>query len=107
VRYTVPRMEGPLRTSREGLVLAGLLAAGAVVFLTGIGWGLPSRRVDPYLFGDHPVWSGADIQDLARDATAAWDDPTRGADVAANPLAADQPVVVNAGDPDRAQIVRR
>jgi len=32
-------------------ILAGLLLLGGIVFFTGDGWGLPSRAVDPYLFG--------------------------------------------------------
>src|SRR5690242_15108659 len=65
--YTVRRMNGPNREQPVlGGLLAGLLAAACAVFVTGVGWGLPSRRVDPYLFGDHAVWTGSEIQDLAR-----------------------------------------
>src|SRR5687768_11414808 len=96
--------------TRERLVLAALLLLAAAVFLTGVGWGLPSRAVDPYLFGDRAPWSGAEISRLtSADSAGAgkWDDPTRGADVDADPLRQDRPVVVNATDADRAQIVRR
>src|SRR3954468_11317490 len=94
--------------TRHRLTLAGLLAAAAAVFLTGVTWGLPSRRVDPYLFGDRPVWTGRQIQDLAQSAGPAWGDPGRGADVDADPLGrGDRPVVVNETDAGRAQIVRR
>ncbi|MEP0841466.1 MAG: hypothetical protein HRF43_01995 [Phycisphaerae bacterium] len=82
-----------------------LLLLGAVVFTVGISWGLPSRAVDPFLFGDRPAWSGETILQLA----GGWsDDPSRGADVDRDPLAAaTQPVVLNATDAQRAQIILR
>jgi hypothetical protein len=86
-------------------VLAILLLAGAGVFTVGITWGLPSRAVDRYLFGDHPVWSGRQIRELAgeRRTTA-----TRGADMDVDPLTGrDRPVCVNENDAQRAEIVRR
>src|SRR5207244_5506125 len=43
-----------LRWERFYLLGPMILATG--VFLTGINWGLPSRKVDPILFGQHPVW---------------------------------------------------
>src|SRR5579884_3202547 len=60
-----------------------LLPAAAVVFFWGVGWGLPSRRVDPFLFGDHRVWSGAQLLQLA----GPTEDPQRGADVATHRIA--------------------
>jgi hypothetical protein len=92
---------------RRRLALAGCLLLGAGVFLRGIDWGLPSRRVDPCLFGDHPVWTGAEIARLAPPRPAGGQG---GADVDVNPLAAGAsagPVVVNATDAERAEIVRR
>src|SRR5438046_5001490 len=86
-------------------ILAALLILSAGIFLTGINWGLPSRRVDPFLFGDHPVWSGAEIARLAgeRDANSKL-----GADVDVNPIArTSRPVVLNETDQQRAQIIRR
>ncbi|MGH7213481.1 MAG: ArnT family glycosyltransferase [Tepidisphaeraceae bacterium] len=87
-------------------VVAGLMLLAGVVFFAGITWGLPSRAVDPYLFGDHPVWSGAEI---ARLAGTRADDADRGADVDVNPLARrdGQPIVLNATDAQRAEIIRR
>src|ERR1700689_677100 len=38
-----------------------LLALGLGVFLPGINWGLPSRSVDRFLFGDHEIWPGRKI----------------------------------------------
>src|SRR4051794_3574592 len=91
------------------LALTGLLALALLVFTTGITWGLPSRKVDPYLFGSYPIWSGAEIEQLTTASTGAkWDDPSRGADVDANPLpASTEPVWINATDANRAEIIRR
>jgi hypothetical protein len=89
--------------ARERLILAGLTLFAAVVFCVGINWGLPSRKVDPFLFGSHPVWSGAQIDRLAPQENA-----NVGADVDANPIAnRDVPVVLNDTDSKRAEIVRR
>lgn len=89
--------------SRRRLTLAALHLVAAGVFLTGINWGLPSRWVDPYLFGDEPVWSGEKILSLAPS-----DENTLGADVDANPLAKRAyPIVLNDTDEKRAEIIRR
>jgi hypothetical protein len=88
---------------RERWILLALIVFAATVFCIGINWGLPSRRVDPFLFGDHPVWSGAEIDRLAPPENASV-----GADVDANPIAnRDKPVVLNDTDAKRAEIVRR
>ncbi|HZK79497.1 MAG TPA: glycosyltransferase family 39 protein [Humisphaera sp.] len=89
---------------RAKFIVPVLLILGAGIFLPGIDWGLPSRDVDQYLFGDHPVWTGERILALA----GPTDDPNRGADVASH-AAVDRrrPVIVNATDQDRARIVRR
>jgi hypothetical protein len=82
-----------------------LTLAGAGVFCTGITWGLPSRAVDPYLFGDRPVWTGKEILELAGQRTS---DPSRGADVDVDPLVDRENVIcVNETDAQRAEIVRR
>jgi hypothetical protein len=82
---------------------AGLLSLAA--FLPGIGWGLPWKEDDDVLlFGRHAAWSGAEILALAPVTT----DESRGADVDTNPLGrVEQPVVLNATDAQRAEIVRR
>src|SRR5688572_25100502 len=83
----------------------GLLLAGAW-FALGIDWGLPSRRADAYLFGTTvEPWSGKRILELA----GGWEEaPDRGADVDLNPVAGRQrPVILNATDEQRAEIVRR
>src|SRR5262245_34166357 len=91
---------------RARWVFVGLLLLGAAVFVPGINWGLPSRQVDPFLFGNHPVWPGDEIASLAGDR-----DPNQkiGADVDVNPLDCDRskPMVLNETDQQRAQIIRR
>jgi len=87
------------------LAICSGVAVSAVVFVTGIGWGLPSRRVDPFLFGGRPAWPGQTILELA---PVPPDDPARGADVDVNPIThRDRPVCVNDTDRRRAEIVRR
>jgi hypothetical protein len=86
---------------RASLVLVWLVAA--TVFGLGLSWGLPTRAVDPYLFGDRRVWTGRQIADLAPADTG-----DRGADVDANPiLNRDATVALNDTDRQRAEIVRR
>jgi len=87
------------------VVCGGLLLASLFVFTVGMTWGLPSRSVDRYLFGDEPVWSGKKILRLAgqREATR-----TRGADVDVNPLRERTQITrLNANDRQRAEIIRR
>lgn len=84
--------------------LLPVLLIGVIVFFTGLNWGLPSHRVDQYLFGDHPVWTGQEILDLLPKNT----DTDRGADVAAGPIAdRNISVLLNGSDVQRAEIVRR
>jgi len=89
---------------REFVVVSSLLAAGALVFFTGLGWGVPSHNVDHYIFGSQPVWSGREILALSGSPLA---DPGRASDVSANPPNPDYPLVVNANDVQRARIIRR
>jgi hypothetical protein len=86
------------------LLLIGVLAVACVVFLAGINWGLPSRQIDPYLFGERPAWSGEKIQQLAgkRDACT-----RQGADVDVNPLRREDIVLLNDNDAQRAEVLRR
>src|ERR1700712_3405878 len=89
--------------ARERAALAVVLLLAAGLFGLGIGWGLPSRAVDQYLFGDHPVWSGRQIADLAP-----ADAGDSGADVDANPIAnRNATVILNETDRQRAEIIRR
>lgn len=93
------------RRRQELLALGILIAGGAIVFCLGINWGLPSRRVDKYLFGDRPAWSGKEIQTLAGTRPV---DPSRGSDMDADDGGRrDGPVAVNETDAQRAEIVRR
>ena len=92
--------------TRERLILTALLAAGAVVFFLGIDWGLPSRRIDPYLFGSaDKAWTGAEI--VA--AGGAWKpDPNRAADAAAEPIKDRSHVIwLNETPKQQAEIIRR
>jgi hypothetical protein len=90
-------------SKHERWILAGLTLFAAIVFCIGINWGLPSRRVDPFLFGDHPVWSGAEI-----DRLAPRENENVGADVDANPIGdRNHPILLNDTDAKRAEIVRR
>ncbi len=92
---------------KDRLVLAGLLVAGAIVFFTGIDWGLPSRDADRFLFGTtQPAWDGKKIIE----AGGAWKpDGNRGADQDADPLdlRPGESKALNDTDKDRAQIIRR
>jgi hypothetical protein len=90
---------------RRHLHLLGIvLILSAAWFLAGIQWGLPSRAADSYLFGERSRWTGAEILSLA----GARDDASnRAADVDVNPLDRSHAVIVNATDPQRAEIVRR
>ena len=66
------------------LPLISVLLVYAVFAAAGITWGLPSRDIDPYLFGGDEAWSGEKVASLAR--TAGKFSSTRGADVDADPL---------------------
>ncbi len=80
------------------------------IYLPGIDWGLPSRNIDRQLFGDRTPWTGEEILALLEsdDATISQNSSTRGADVDANPiLDRSQPIVVNATDRQRAEIIQR
>ena len=78
----------------------------AVVSVVGINWGLPSRRIDNYLFGSAKPWSGETIARLA--GAAAKASASRGADVDADPLAkGDEPILLNATDEQAAAIYLR
>ncbi len=94
---------------RHALPLAALLAFAAASFLTGIGWGLPSRDADPYLFGGRDPWTGAQVMALAGPWSPAGDQGSDRPQHAAGPTAgpATGATVLNATDADRAEIVRR
>ena len=45
-------------------LLACVMLVGALVFVVGIDWGLPSAGVDQYLFGGDEPWTGETISQL-------------------------------------------
>lgn len=84
------------------VMVAAMVSA---IFCLGITWGLPSRGVDQFLFGDEQPWSGEKIHALTGDRP---DDPARGADVDIDPLTdRDEIIVLNETDEQRAEIIRR
>lgn len=90
---------------RRWVTLLGLVLLACGVFLTGIHWGLPSSTADFFLFGDQPAWSGGRVIALEGTVQPAGN---RAADVDRDPIAfAQTPVVLNATDAQRAEIVRR
>jgi hypothetical protein len=95
----------PQRPRRARLALPALLLFAATIFSLGITWGLPSRSIDPFLFGDRLPWTGQQILSLA----PGWgDDANRAADVAAHPLTnRDKPIWLNQTNAHRATIIRR
>src|SRR4051812_13763535 len=88
----------------EKLCLLAPLVLGAFVFIIGITWGVPSRDADRFLFGEHPVWSGNQIKDLASSTTAG--SLSIGADVDQNPNRV-RPVTLNDTHGKRAEILIR
>ena len=85
------------------LAISFVLVAALALFLPGINWGVPSRAVDPVLFGDQQPWSGQKIASLAPPGAG-----VRGADVDVNPLGRPTgPVVLNADDRQRAELIIR
>ena len=91
---------------QSGLYLIAIALLFTGLSLTGITWGLPSRKIDKYLFGDRPVWSGEKIYRLAGGAEKFTD--TRGADVDVDPLQrGDDPVLLTATEEDVARIYLR
>ncbi|MBN1488307.1 MAG: glycosyltransferase family 39 protein [Phycisphaerae bacterium] len=101
-----PTNQPPASSHRTFQVLVLITALGAVLFLVGVDWGLPSRQVDPYLFGGHLAWSGERIAELAN--VHERDSDQRGADVDVDPLSdRTRRILLNATDTDRAAILLR
>src|SRR5258708_7639548 len=71
----------------------------------GAGWGLPSRAIDPFLFGDRPAWTGEQVLELG----GAWQlKPTQGSDHPRSaPQKADQARELNDSDVGRAELILR
>lgn len=100
-------LNSPLQTNlpvRLSLALIALLFTA--LSIVGITWGLPGRKIDKYLFGDGPVWSGEKIYRLAGGAEKFAG--ARGADVDVDPLKrGDDPVRLTATEEDVARIYLR
>lgn len=78
----------------------------ALLSLIGITWGLPSRKIDKYLFGDGPVWPGEEIYRLAGGAEKF--SGSRGADVDVDPRKrGSEPAPLTATEEDVARIYLR
>ena len=97
--------------SIERTLLITILAIFAGISLVGITWGLPSRTIDRFLFGDAEPWSGEKIYRLAgADAKFARDTvTTQGADVDLDPLQkqTQEPILLNGTDQNIAKIYLR
>jgi hypothetical protein len=89
------------------LGLGAVLVLSGVVSLIGTTWGLPSRKIDKYLFRDGEVWSGEKVYRLAK-ADQKFS-PTRGADVDVDPLnkRGDEPIPLTATEENVAKIYLR
>lgn len=85
-------------------LLAAMLLSVPFLFL-GLGWGLPSKAADEFLFADRTPWTGEQIVALA----GGWSDRERqGADVQRDgAVDRSKAVDLNATDAQRADIVRR
>ncbi len=101
-------------THQTKWVCAGLmcvLALYCTMSCIGITWGLPSRKIDKFLFGEGEIWSGEKIYRLAHAAEKLSDARivSTGADVDVNPveLAPGQPVPLTATDEGIAKIYLR
>lgn len=103
---TDPVATAPGRFTRHAL-LAGALLLHLVFSGIGITWGLPSRAIDRYLFGDEPAWNGETIFRLAGGAEKFA--PGRGADVDVDPLdrAHAGPLLLTGTEEDIARIYLR
>ncbi|MBN1343080.1 MAG: glycosyltransferase family 39 protein [Phycisphaerae bacterium] len=90
--------------ARLGLVIVLFLAL--VIVLSGISWGLPSRRADKYLFGSQRPWPGERLVELKG---SDWSERRGlGADVDVDPLAKRHRLVdLTETDRGRAEILIR
>lgn len=85
--------------------LIALVICGGSVFLVGIGWGLPSRQADSFLFSNPTPWTGHQVTVRIGDSDVRDE---QAADISSNPLdRRTNTVIANATDRDRARIMRR
>jgi hypothetical protein len=97
-----PRLRG---TITAAVAVASVLLVAVVVFFDGINWGLPSRSVEPYLYGGDPPWPGAVILQLGGPWQA---DALESAYGQLNPLpATGSPLLLNGTAEEQARIIRR
>ncbi len=86
------------------LILVLTVIALTALVWSGIGWGLPSRHANHYLFAPNPLWTGAELARFDQSTN----DESIGADVDFNPLDHSQEkIILNDSDEKRAEIVRR
>ncbi len=99
----------PKSIRAERSILCAILLLFATISVVGITWGLPSRTIDKYLFGDGEAWSGEKIHRLA--GAGEKFSPARGADVDVDPIARDgnqdEPILLTGSDADVAKIYLR
>ncbi|MFQ5461292.1 MAG: ArnT family glycosyltransferase [Phycisphaerae bacterium] len=88
-------MDHPTRSYGSLIALGANAVLYGLLSVVGIGWGLPSRSIDPYLFAGGEVWSGEKIYRLA--GASERFSANRGADVDVDPLA--EPLGEERGDP--------
>ncbi|MFQ5413744.1 MAG: glycosyltransferase family 39 protein [Phycisphaerae bacterium] len=94
-------------TVMQRCVLGAIVVLFGVLSTIGIAWGLPTRGIDTFLFGDDPPWSGERIYRLA--GAAEKFAGARGADVDVDPIdtAGGAPVLLTGSDEDIARIYLR
>ena len=94
--------------SRVHLLGLGVICLAFLgISMVGIGWGLPSRSIDPLLFGEEEPWAGEKIHRLS--GAGAKFSPERGADVDPDPLQrlSPEPVPLTETDEQLARIYLR
>ncbi len=94
-------------TRFTAITLAVIAAIYIACCCIGITWGLPSRDIDKYLFGNQTPWSGEEIYRLAN--VGKKFDAGRGADVDPDPIdkSTDQPIHLTKTKSDIAKIYLR
>lgn len=89
-------------------LLACVMLVGALVFVVGIDWGLPSAGVDQYLFGGDEPWTGETIAQLTDADARAPTSQAANIDVDAREATEQQGWVdLTATEADRADLLQR
>ena len=100
----------PTQTRWINAGLAGICLLYSAIACIGITWGLPSRKIDSFLFGEGEVWPGDKIYRLARaeEKFSTSSISSSGADVDVNPLNVSRdPIELTATKEDVARIYLR